>query len=37
MYSIALGLLTLDFDAALITVPDSGDYDWMNEEWRDMR
>ncbi|SKC93620.1 hypothetical protein SAMN05446935_6340 [Burkholderia sp. YR290] len=37
MYSIALGLLTLDFDAALITVPNNGDYDWMNGEWRNMR
>lgn len=37
MYSIALGLLTLDFDTALITVSNNGDYDWMNEEWRDIR
>lgn len=37
MYSITLGPLTLDFDAALITVPNNGDYDWMNEEWGDIR
>ena len=37
MYSIALGLLTLDFDTALIMVSNNGDYDWMNEEWRDIR
>lgn len=37
MYSIALGPLTLDFDTALIIVPRNGDYDWMNEEWIDVR
>lgn len=37
MYSIALGPLTLYFDAAMITVPSNGDYDWMNEEWIDVR
>lgn len=37
MYSIVLGPLTLDFDAAMIMVPSNGDYDWMNEEWIDVR
>jgi hypothetical protein len=37
MYSIALGPLTLDFDAAMIMVPSIGDYDWMNDEWIDTR
>ena len=35
MYSIALGSLTLDLDAAMIMVPSNGDYDWMNEDWTD--
>ena len=37
MYSIALGLLTLDFGAALISAPSNGDYDWMNEDWSHIR
>lgn len=37
MYSISLGPLTLDFDAAMIMVPSNGDYDWMTEDWVDTR
>ncbi|SEI20717.1 hypothetical protein [Paraburkholderia hospita] len=37
MYSIALGPLTLDFDSAMIMVPSNGDYDWMNEDWIEVR
>jgi hypothetical protein len=35
MYSIDLGLLRLDFEAAIIKVPRNRDYDWMNEDWVD--
>ncbi|KAG8153335.1 hypothetical protein [Burkholderia catarinensis] len=37
MYSINLGLVRLDFEAAVIKVPCNGDYDWMTEEWIDTR
>ncbi|WP_020070486.1 hypothetical protein [Paraburkholderia caledonica] len=35
MYSIDLGLMRLDFKAAIINVPRNGDYDWMNADWID--
>jgi len=35
MYSIDLGLMRLDFKAAIINVPRHGDYDWMNADWID--
>ncbi|WP_442782318.1 hypothetical protein [Collimonas fungivorans] len=37
MYSIPLGALVLDFDAAMIMVPSNGNYDWMNDQWIDTR
>jgi hypothetical protein len=34
MYSIDLGVLRLDFEAAMMTVPRDGtSYDWLNEDW----
>lgn len=35
MYSVDLGLVRLDFKAAVINVPRNGDYDWMNADWID--